>query len=114
MHLVRGNVPAELSVRQSDVHLQVKLLRHYIGNHRLEEAYNHAAGIEAMHSHRNSIVWYQSLSELLVKYKESKQSDWTFWIFYISVLERYAALCLKEQGSIMKKNILDATQAVFK
>ncbi|XP_076685558.1 E3 SUMO-protein ligase RanBP2 [Andrena cerasifolii] len=106
-------ITSELSVRQSDVHLQVKLLRHYIGNHRLEEAYNHAAGIEAMHSHRNSIVWYQSLSELLVKYKESKQSDWTFWIFYISVLERYAALCLKEQGSIMKKNILDATQAVF-
>ncbi|CAL7942946.1 unnamed protein product [Xylocopa violacea] len=106
-------ITSELSVRQTDVHLQVKLLKHYVGNHRLEDAYNQADGIEATYSHRNNIVWYQSLSELLVKCKESKQSDWTFWIFYISVLERYAALCLKEQGTIVKKSIIDATQAVF-
>lgn len=104
---------SELSVRQTDVNLQVKLLKHYIGNHRLEDAYNKATGIEATHSHRNNIIWYQSLSELLMKCKESKQSDWTFWIFYISVLERYAALCLKEQGNIIKKSITDVTQAVF-
>lgn len=96
------------------MNLQVKLLKHYIGNHRLEDAYNKAAGIEATHSHRNNIIWYQSLSELLMKCKENKQSDWTFWIFYISVLERYAALCLKEQGNIIKKSITDVTQAVFK
>ncbi|OAD60504.1 E3 SUMO-protein ligase RanBP2, partial [Eufriesea mexicana] len=104
---------SELSVRQTDVHLQVKLLKHYIVNHRLEDAYNQAAGIEATHSHRNNIIWYQSLSELLMKCKESKQSDWTFWIFYISVLERYTALCLKEQGKVIKKSITDAAQAVF-
>lgn len=101
-------------MRQSDVHLHVKLLKHYIGNRRPEDAYNHAAGIEATHSHRNSIDWYQALSELLMQCKESKQSDWTFWVFYISVLERYAALCLKEQGNIIKKSVSDATQAVFK
>ncbi|XP_076246651.1 E3 SUMO-protein ligase RanBP2 [Calliopsis andreniformis] len=106
-------ITSELSVRQTDVHLHVKLLKHYIGNRRLEDAYNHAAGIEATHSHRNSIVWYQSLSELLIECKESKESDWTFWMFYLSVLERYAALCLKEQGNIMKKSIADTTQAVF-
>nr|XP_034186328.1 ranBP2-like and GRIP domain-containing protein 4 [Osmia lignaria] len=106
-------ITSELSVRQTDVHLQVKLLKHYIGNNRLEDAYNHAVGIEATHSHRNSIIWYQSLSELLVKCKENKESDWTFWVFYISVLERYAALCLKEQGNIVKKSIPDAIQAVF-
>ncbi|XP_053980788.1 E3 SUMO-protein ligase RanBP2-like [Hylaeus volcanicus] len=105
-------ITSELMVRQTDVHLQVKLLKHYLGNHRLEDAYNHAAGIEAKHSHRNSIDWYQSLSELLVECKPSKQSDWTFWIFYISVLERYAALCLKEQGNV-DKNIADAMEAVF-
>ncbi|XP_076281902.1 E3 SUMO-protein ligase RanBP2 [Lasioglossum baleicum] len=106
-------ITSELSVRQTDVHLQVKLLKHYLGNHRLEDAYNHAAKIESTHSHRNSVVWYQSLSELLMKCKQSKQSDWTFWIFYINVLERYAALCLKEQGNLVKKSISDATQAIF-
>ncbi|XP_078038552.1 E3 SUMO-protein ligase RanBP2 [Augochlora pura] len=106
-------ITSELSVRQTDVHLQVKLLKHYLGNHRLEDAYNHAAKIESMHSHRNSIVWYQSLSELLMKCKQSKKLDWTFWIFYINVLERYAALCLKEQGNLVKKSISDATQAVY-
>ncbi|XP_033325702.2 E3 SUMO-protein ligase RanBP2 isoform X1 [Megalopta genalis] len=106
-------ITSELSVRQTDVHLQVKLLKHYLGNHRLEDAYNHAAKIESMHSHRNSVVWYQSLSELLMKCKQSKKLDWAFWIFYINVLERYAALCLKEQGNLVKKSISDATQAVF-
>nr|XP_012149245.1 PREDICTED: E3 SUMO-protein ligase RanBP2-like isoform X1 [Megachile rotundata] len=106
-------ITSELSVRQTDVHLQVKLLKHYAENNRLEDAYNHAVGIEATHSHRNSIIWYRSLSELLVKCEDSKSSDWTFWVFYISVLERYAALCLKEQGNIVKESISDATQAVF-
>lgn len=103
-----------MSVRQTDVHLQVKLLKHYIGNHRLEDAYNRAARIEATYSNRNNIIWYQALSELLAKCKESKQSVWTFWIFYISVLERYIALSLKEQDNSVRKNITDVMQAVFK
>ncbi|KAG7199455.1 hypothetical protein KM043_014081 [Ampulex compressa] len=106
-------IASELSARPTDVHLRVKLLKHYAAKHKLDDAYNHIANVEAAYGHRNSIVWYQTLSELLAKCKESKQSDWSFWVLYVSVLERYAALSLKEQGNDVKKTIPEATQAVF-
>ncbi|XP_017875695.1 E3 SUMO-protein ligase RanBP2 isoform X2 [Ceratina calcarata] len=106
-------ITSELSVRQTDIYLQIKLLKHYIEKHRYEDAYNRAIDIEGTHSYRNNIVWYQALSELLLKCKETKRSEWTFWIFYISVLERCAALCIKEQGTLSKRSIIDVTQAVF-
>lgn len=81
---------------------------------RFNDAYNHAANVETTYCHRNSIMWYQSLSELLGKCKKNKQDDWSFWVFYISTLERYAALSLKEHGNDTTKTIPEATQAVFK
>jgi len=81
--------------------------------HKLDKAYEHAISVEATVSHRDSIVWYQLLYELLTKYKETK-SDWSFWLFYISISDKYAGLCLKEQGSETKKSIPEAAQAVFK
>jgi len=80
---------------------------------KLDKAYEHAISVEATVSHRDSIVWYQLLYELLTKYKETK-SDWSFWLFYISISDKYAGLCLKEQGSETKKSIPEAAQAVFK
>ncbi|XP_014473686.1 PREDICTED: E3 SUMO-protein ligase RanBP2-like [Dinoponera quadriceps] len=104
---------SELNARPNDVQLRVKLLKHYMSKHRYENAYEHAASVEATHSYRNSIVWYQTLCELLTKCKESIYSDWSFWVLLISSLERYAALSLKEQGNEIKKNVPEATQAVF-
>lgn len=85
-----------------------------MSKHKLDIAYEHAINVEATFSHRNSIAWYQMLCELLTKCKEIKYSDWSFWILYISALERYAALCMKEQGNEIKKSVPEATQAVFK
>lgn len=85
-----------------------------MSKHKFDNAYEHAASVEATHSYRNSIVWYQTLCELLTKCKETKHSDLYFWILYISVLERFTALCIKEQGSEMKMSVPEATHAVFK
>lgn len=107
-------ISAELNARPNDVHLRVKLLKHYMSKDKYDDAYEHAANVEATHSYRNSIVWYQTLCELLVKCKETMDTDWSFWVLYVSSLERYAALALKEQGSEIKKTVPEATQAVFK
>lgn len=109
-----NNFLAELTARPNDVQLRIKLLNHYMLERKLDKAYEHAASVEATVSHRSSIVWYQILYELLTKCKETKSSDWSFWFLYISVSDRYTALCLKEQGSEIKKSISEATQAVFK
>ncbi|KAF7383629.1 hypothetical protein HZH66_012979 [Vespula vulgaris] len=106
-------IASELSIRPTDVDLRVKLIKYYMAKQRFNDAYNHAANVETTYCHRNSIMWYQSLSELLGKCKKSKQDDWSFWVFYISTLERYAALSLKEHGNDTTKTIPEATQAVF-
>ena len=80
---------------------------------KLDDAYKHATEIEATNLHRDSMLWYQALCELFLKCKTSRQLNWNFWITYISSLERYAALALKEQGSTLKKTS-DAIQAVYK
>lgn len=103
-----------MTARPNDVQLPFKLLNHYISERKYIKAYEYAASVEADVRHRNSIVWYQILYELLTKCKDTKSSDWSFWFFYISVSDRYAALCLKEQGNEIKKSISEATQAVFK
>lgn len=81
---------------------------------KLDKAYEHAISVEATIPHRDSIAWYQLLYELLTKYKETKSNDWSFWFYYISVLDKNAGLCLKEQSSEMKKSIPEAAQAIFK
>jgi len=83
-------------------------------DHKLDKAYEHATNVEATVCYKDSIVWYQLLCELLTKCKQAKSSDWSFWFLYITALDRYARLCLKEQGSHIKKSVMDATQAVFK
>ncbi|XP_029672803.1 E3 SUMO-protein ligase RanBP2 [Formica exsecta] len=106
-------IRSEMIARPNDVQLPFKLLNHYISERKFIKAYEYAASVEADIRHRNSIVWYQILYELLTKCKDTKSSDWSFWFFYISVSDRYAALCLKEQGNEIKKSISEATQAVF-
>lgn len=103
-----------MSVRPKDVQLRVKLLKHYMEKNKLDEAYKHAFEVEATQVHRDDVSWYQVLCDLLIKCKGLRKHDWSFWVFYISALERFVALTLKEQGNILKKSISEATQALSK
>ncbi|KYM79611.1 E3 SUMO-protein ligase RanBP2, partial [Atta colombica] len=106
-------IASELAARPTDVQLRIKLLNYYMSEHRLDKAYEHAISVEATVPHKDNVVWYQLLYELLTKYKETKSLDWSFWLFYISVSDKYVRLCLKEQGGQTKKSIQEAAQAVF-
>ncbi|CAB0030427.1 unnamed protein product [Trichogramma brassicae] len=44
--------------------------------------------------------------------ESSKHTNWVYWISYISVLERYAALAIQEQGNSIQKPF-EALQAVY-
>ncbi|XP_044009025.1 E3 SUMO-protein ligase RanBP2-like [Aphidius gifuensis] len=103
---------SELSARPSDIELRVKLIKYYQSKKRLDDAFQHAIDIESKFSHRDSLIWYETLCALLTQYKDTKQQKWSFWILYLSCLERYAALSIKEQGIQIPKSIEDAIQAV--
>jgi len=92
----------------------MKLVNHYMSQHKLDKAYEYATSVEITVRYKDSIMWYQLLCELLTKCKQTKSSDWSFWFLYITALDRYARLSLKEQGSHIKKSVTDAAQAVFK
>lgn len=104
---------AELEVRPSNIQLRVKLVEHYMSKNNLDDAYAYAFKIETTNSSRNNVAWYQVLNDLAFRMKISKHSDYSFWIFYVSIAERFAALCLKEQGNIVNKSVHEATQAVI-
>ncbi|XP_012522042.1 E3 SUMO-protein ligase RanBP2 [Monomorium pharaonis] len=106
-------IASELAARPTDVQLRIKLLNYYMSERKLNKAYDHAVSVEATVCHRDSIAWYQLLYDLLTKCKETKSNDWSFWFYYISVSDKNAGLCLKEQGCETKKSIPEAAQAVF-
>ncbi|XP_066584768.1 E3 SUMO-protein ligase RanBP2-like [Prorops nasuta] len=101
-------IKSELAVMPLDVNLHVKLLKFYLTSDRLDDAFTHAVNTEVHQIYRNDITWYRTLCEILEKCKGGKTYDWTFWIFYLSVLERLAALTVREQGTNVQKSLLDA------
>ncbi|XP_003424125.1 E3 SUMO-protein ligase RanBP2-like [Nasonia vitripennis] len=105
-------IKAELVSRPTDVQLNIKLLKHYVKENKLDEAYKYAIDIETTHVHRNSLVWYQELTEILLKCKNKCQKIGSFWIAYISSLERYAALSIKGLFSSIR-NMSGAVKAVY-
>uniref|UniRef100_A0A0C9REL7 RANBP2 protein n=1 Tax=Fopius arisanus TaxID=64838 RepID=A0A0C9REL7_9HYME len=105
-------IASELSARPSDVNLRVKLLQHYLSKNRLDDAYRHALEVESTHVHRDSFIWYETLCTVFTRFKEQRQPKSSFWIPYISSLERYAALALREHGPTVK-TIQEAATAVF-
>ncbi|OXU19331.1 hypothetical protein TSAR_016190 [Trichomalopsis sarcophagae] len=105
-------IKAELVSRPMDVQVNINLLKHYVDQNKLDEAYKYAIDIETTHVYRNSLVWYRELVEILLKCKSKCREIETFWIEYISSLERYAALSIKETFSSIIK-IPGAVKAVY-
>lgn len=106
-------IVSEITSRPLDINLRVKLIKYYTSLNRMEDAYKHAVEVESTEAHRDSISWYEALSEFLSKYKEGRQLKWSFWVLYVSSLERFTALSLKEHGNPTIKTVQEASQAVL-
>ncbi|CAH1128711.1 unnamed protein product [Ceutorhynchus assimilis] len=98
----------ELENRPTDVNLRVKLLKHFLENNMIKEAYKHAYDIEQkkLGIFDSSIAWYEIFAEVLVRYQRdasiSTQLTWEFWFLSTSVLEKLAALSLSDHLENMK------------
>lgn len=59
----------ELENRPTDVNLRVRLLKHFLENNMVKEAYKHAFDIEEkkLGIFSNSIAWYETFAEVLVR-----------------------------------------------
>lgn len=93
----------ELESKPTDVGLRVKLVRHLLQNNHIDEAYRHVSDIEQKNLpiFLNSIVWYEVVADILVRYQRDKALsttlDWKFWMLIVSVLDKLVALSLDER-----------------
>ncbi|KAG5883507.1 hypothetical protein JTB14_013934 [Gonioctena quinquepunctata] len=98
----------ELESRPTDVNLRVRLLKHFLQNNMIKEAYKHASAIEekSLSIFHNNLGWYETFAEVLVRYQRdlaiSSQLTWEFWFLSVSVLERLAALSLDDFSDNIK------------
>ncbi|VVC95424.1 unnamed protein product [Leptidea sinapis] len=111
---------SELSVRPRDAVLHVRLLKHYLSENKIKEAFQHSCNIEfGKFPFINNIAWYETLSEIL-KLNDVK-SDMSHQLLLLTVKERLCMLSLTEvpQGTArgtleFSENLLcDYDQAIY-
>ncbi|XP_045463199.1 E3 SUMO-protein ligase RanBP2-like [Harmonia axyridis] len=99
----------ELETRPTDIPLRVRLLRNFIQNNKINEAYKHVHDIEEKNLpiFSNNLMWYEIVSDILLRYKRQAQPtnlNWSFWCLLISVLDRFLCLRLDERSDQIKEN----------
>uniref|UniRef100_A0A6P7F5L8 E3 SUMO-protein ligase RanBP2 n=1 Tax=Diabrotica virgifera virgifera TaxID=50390 RepID=A0A6P7F5L8_DIAVI len=107
----------ELEVRPTDIKLRIKLIKHFLQNNMIKEAYKHASAIEEkdIPSFYNNINWYENFAEVLLRFQKDVSLDseinWDFWFLSVSVLERLVALSIDDRYNISSS--VDCVTATF-
>lgn len=95
----------EIVRRPLDVGLRVRLVRKYIEQNRIEDAFKYAYDIEMKQNakFRNSIDWYVTVGQTLAKYKTEHEThldkDWSYWLLLVCTLDRHLFLSLAHSSN---------------
>lgn len=90
--------------RPFDIGLRIRLLRHFLDQNKVNDAFKYAFDIEMKQNgqFRNSIDWYANVAQILAKYKASNETtmtlnaNWPYWLLLISTQERQTYLSLAQ------------------
>lgn len=99
---------SELESKPTDVNLRVKLLRHLLQNNCIDQAFQHIKDIENKNLpiFLDNIVWYEVAVDVLVRYQRDKALtatlNWSFWMLFVSILDKLVALSLDEHINCTK------------
>ncbi|XP_067013935.2 E3 SUMO-protein ligase RanBP2 [Anabrus simplex] len=109
-------IAGELAARPTDVTLHVRLLKLYLEQDRVDEAFTQGLEQESKAIFREELSWYITLEEILKAYKQQNSGEigWEFYLHYTSVLERLACLNLREQFDGPRHGFADCVQAIFR
>lgn len=99
----------ELETRPTDVTLRVRLLRNFVQNNKINEAYKHVHDIEEknMPVFSSNLIWYEIVADVLLRYKRQAQPtnlNWSFWCLFVSVLDKFLWLRLDERSDNVKES----------
>lgn len=108
----------EIAQRPLDIGLRIRLVRHYIEQGRISDAFKYAYDIEMKQNaqFRNSIDWYSTVAQLIAKYKAENEShldkDWTYWLLLICTLDRHVFLALAQTSNDSAQNARNLSECV--
>ncbi|GJQ79003.1 hypothetical protein Trydic_g164 [Trypoxylus dichotomus] len=92
----------EIEERPKDFNRRIRLLRHYLQNGQIKEAYDHIKSVE---ERVQQIAWYETAAEVLVKYQQDTlKKNWEFWMLLIGILEKLVELSMDERFIQLKSN----------
>ncbi|XP_064638555.1 E3 SUMO-protein ligase RanBP2-like isoform X2 [Lineus longissimus] len=103
-------ISSELLKRPHDVNLRIKLLKLFIDQEHVDEAYEHAMAVEKTSAYSTSLEWYQFLIQVLEVYQEEigRNINSTFHRNMLHALNNVVTLTMKLKG------VGDSTEALHK
>lgn len=108
--------------RPFDVGLRIRLLRHFLDQNKVNDAFKYAFDIEMKQNgqFRNSMDWYANVAQILAKYKTANEStlktNWPYWLLLICTLERQTYLSLTQcpsDSTSISANLSDSASFLF-
>lgn len=104
---------SELAVRPKDALLHARLLKHFLNNNNVKEAFDHACNVEfGDKTFINNYTWYDILNEL-VKHNAHDTKDWLYQLLLLTVKERICLLSITETPSGSSKSLSESTELLY-
>lgn len=119
---VQDIILKEVVSRPFDIGLRIRLLRHFLDQNKVNDAFKYAFDIEMKQNgqFRNSVDWYATVAQVLAKYKASNETtlktNWPYWLLLICTLERQTYLSLAQSpndSAAISENLTEAASLLF-
>ncbi|XP_048004497.1 E3 SUMO-protein ligase RanBP2-like [Leguminivora glycinivorella] len=105
-----GLLLEELAVRPKDVLLHIRLLKFYLKNNNIEEAFTHSCNVEfGENNFLNNYDWYETVAQIL-KCNPRNNNDWLFQLLWLTVAERMCVLSITQTLGHKDRSIFDSTE----
>lgn len=90
----------EIMARPTDVSLRIRLVKHYLDQNRVQDAFRYCHDIEMKQNEffAQSIDWYNAVSSVLAKCNTEQKTKWPYWLLSVLTMERqcFLKLCAAE------------------
>lgn len=108
----------EIMARPTDVSLRIRLVKHYLDQNRVQDAFRYVYDIEMKQNEffAQSLDWYNAISSVLAKCNTEQKTKWPYWLLSVMTLERqcFLKLCAAE---VMKQqqnlNLTECANLLF-
>lgn len=110
--------------RPFDIGLRIRLLRNFLDQNKVDDAFNYVYDIEIQQTGQfcNSTEWYMAVKEMLNKYKTTPANDakieqnWPFWLLSLITADRQVYLSLAESpndSNAVATNLAESTNYLY-